>query len=59
MPDESNRIRKTSISAMNDVMFLLNCMDPKANFLKHPKLLVIFNDVSKHELLDSAEDVIR
>ena len=44
---------------MNDVMFLLNCMDPKANFLKHPKLLVIFNDVSKHELLDSAEDVIR
>ena len=59
MPDESNRIRKTSISAMNSVLFLLNSIDSRANPKKHPRILVIFNDVSKHELLDSAEDVIR
>ena len=59
MPDESNRIRKTSISAMNNVLFLLNSIDPRSNPKKHPKLLVLFNDVSKHELLDSTDDVIR
>ena len=59
MPDESNRIRKSSISAMNNMLFLLNSIDPRADPKKHPKLLVIFNDVSKYELLDSAEDLIR
>ena len=59
MPDESNRIRKSSISAMNNMLFLLNSIDQRANPKKHPKIIVIFNDVSKHELLDSADDVIR
>ena len=59
MPDESNRIRKSSISAMNNMLFLLNSIDPRADPKKHPKFLVIFNDVSKYELLDSAKDLIR
>ena len=55
MPDESNRIRKTSIAAMNNVLFLLNSVDPRANPKNHPRLLVIFNDVSKHELFESGD----
>ena len=59
MPDESNRIRKTSIAAMNNVLFLLNSIDPRANIKKHPRLLVIFNDVSKHELFEDGDKIIR
>ena len=59
MPDESNRIRKTSIAAMNNVLFLLNSTDPRVNLKKHPRLLVIFNDVSKHELFEDGDKIIR
>ena len=57
MPDESNRIRKTSIGAMNNILFLLNSIDPRADPKKHPKLIVIFNDVSKYELLDNTDEL--
>ena len=59
MPDASNRIRETSISAMNNILFLLNSIDPKSNPKKHPKLIVIFNDVSRHELLYDTKKVIK
>ena len=49
MPDNSKRIRNSSIGAMNNVMFLLNSIDPRSNPKKHPRLIVIFNDQSKYE----------
>ena len=59
MPDNSKRIRYTSIGAMNNILFLLNSIDPRSNPEKHPKLIVIFNDQSKYEQLESAHDIIR
>ena len=44
MPDSSKRIRATSIGAMNNILFILNSLNPKANPKKHPKLIIIFND---------------
>ena len=58
MPDASNRIRETSISAMNNILFLLNSIDPKTNPKDHPRLIVIFNDVSRHELLYDTKKII-
>ena len=56
MPDESNRIRESQISAMNNVLFLLNSFDPKTDPKKHPRIMVLFNDVSKFELFDSNKE---
>ena len=47
MPDESNRIRKTSFNAMNNILFLLNMINKRLDANDHPRILVIFNDVSK------------
>ena len=49
MPDSSKRIRKTSINAMNNVLFILNSLDKMADPGKHPRLIVIFNDQSRYE----------
>ena len=58
MPDESNRIRKTSFNAMNNILFLLNVMNKKASSKDHPKILVIFNDVSKQYIFsDETEEL--
>ena len=59
MPDNSKRIRNSSIGAMNNVMFLLNSIDPRADPKKHPRLIVIFNDQSKYEQFESAKDIMR
>ena len=56
MPDESNRIRESQISAMNNVLFLLNSFDPEADPKNHPRIMVLFNDVSKFELFDSEKE---
>ena len=48
MPDSSKRIRQTSIGAMNNVLFILNSLDPRADPKKHPRLIVIFNDQSRY-----------
>ena len=49
MPDSSKRIRKTSINAMNNVLFILNSLDKMVDPEKHPRLIVIFNDQSRYE----------
>ena len=59
MPDSSKRIHKTSIGAMNNVLFLLNSLHPNANPLKHPKLIVIFNDQSKFMSVETDQESIR
>ena len=49
MPDSSDRLRATSIKAMNHVLFTLNSMHPYTDITNHPKFIVIFNDVSLYE----------
>ena len=44
MPDSSKRIRATSIGAMNNILFILNSLNPKVDPKKHPKIIIIFND---------------
>ena len=58
MPDKSKRIKDTQISTMNNILFLLNSFDPKADFdsKKHPKIMVLFNDVSRFELFDECKE---
>ena len=34
---------------MNNILLILNSLDPKANPREHPKLFIIFNDVSIEE----------
>ena len=49
MPDSSDRLRATSIKAMNHVLFTLNSIHPETDTKNHPKFIVIFNDVSLYE----------
>ena len=49
MPDSSDRLRATSIKAMNHVLLTLNSMHPDTDITNHPKFIVIFNDVSLYE----------
>ena len=55
MPDSSDRIRATHIQAMNYMLFILNSFDENANVTKHPKMMVIFNDVSLQEKYQGIE----
>ena len=55
MPDNSKRIRATCFKAMNDVLFTLNSMHPETKVDKHPKMFVIFNDVSLYEKVDEKD----
>ena len=48
MPNAAQRITDTAISAMNLVLFTLNCFKEEINITDHPRLFVIFNDVSKY-----------
>ena len=47
MPNAAQRITDTAISAMNLMLFTLNCFNMKADLNNHPQIFVIFNDVSK------------
>ena len=49
MPDSSDRLRATSIKAMNHVLFTLNSLHLNTDIKNHPKFIVIFNDVSLYE----------
>ena len=49
MPDNSDRLRATSLEAMSKVLFTLNSLHKKADISNHPRLIVIFNDVSMYE----------
>jgi hypothetical protein len=57
MPDESDRIRATSIKAMNYMLFILNSFDVRADIRNHPKMILIFNDVSLYNSKDSNETI--
>ena len=46
MPDESDRIRESSIKGMNNILLMLQSFDPKTDISKHPRMVVIFNNVS-------------
>ena len=61
MPDSSDRLRETSIKAMNHVLFTLNSLHPNTDVKNHPKLIVIFNDVSLYEnvSLDQLDEHIK
>ena len=48
MPNAAQRITDTAIGAMNLILFTLNCFNLKSDIINHPKLFVIFNDVSKY-----------
>ena len=57
MPDESDRIRATSIKAMNTMLFILNSFDPRTDITNHPKIILIFNNVSLYSNDTSPEDI--
>ena len=52
MPNKSSRINKTPHNDMNNILLILNSLNPKTNLVEHPKLFVIFNDVSIEEKFD-------
>ena len=56
MPDESKRIRESQVTALNNILFLLNSFHPEADPKNHPRMMVLFNDVSKFELFDSNKE---
>ena len=55
MPDSSDRLRATSIKAMNHVLFTLNSLHPDTDVKNHPRFIVIFNDVSLYEKISLDE----
>ena len=57
MPDESDRIRATSIKAMNYMLFILNSFDVRADIGNHPRMILIFNDVTLYNDTDSLEKI--
>ena len=57
MPDESDRIRATSIKAMNYMLFILNSFDVRADIGTHPRMILIFNDVSLYKDGESLETI--
>ena len=57
MPDESDRIRATSIKAMNTMLFILNSFDPRTDITNHPRIILIFNNVSLYSNDTSPEDI--
>ena len=46
MPDESDRIRESSIKGMNNILLMLQSFDPQTDISKHPRMVVVFNNVS-------------
>ena len=57
MPDESDRIRATSMKAMNQMLFILNSFDARADVGTHPRMILVFNDVSLHSTEDKPETI--
>ena len=49
MPDESDRIRQSSIKGMNNMLLALNSFDYDTDISNHPQMMVIFNNVSLQE----------
>ena len=49
MPDESDRIRQSSVKGMNNMLLALNSFDYETDITNHPKMIVVFNNVSYQE----------
>ena len=48
LPDASQRIRETTISAINNMFLMFGSLDERTDLSVHPKYQVIFNNVSRH-----------
>ena len=48
MPNAAHRITDTTINAMKLIMFTLNCLNQPIDIENHPKLMIIFNNVSMY-----------
>ena len=48
MPNAAQRITEITINAMSLMLFTLNSFDSSTDILNHPRLIVVFNDVSKY-----------
>ena len=46
MPDESDRIRESSIKGMNNILLVLQSFEPETDISNHPRIVIIFNNVS-------------
>ena len=55
MPNKSSRVNKTPQNDMNNILFILNSFDPRANPENHPRIVVIFNDVSIEEKFEDRD----
>ena len=49
MPDESDRIRESSIKSMNNILLILQSFEPETDVINHPRIVVIFNNVSCYD----------
>ena len=57
MPDESDRIRESSIKGMNDILLILQSFDPLTDIHTHPRMVVFFNNVSYQNLKKTEEEI--
>ena len=48
MPDASQRIRETTIKAVNNMLLMFGSLDERVDISLHPKYYIIFNDVSRY-----------
>ena len=53
MPDESDRIRESSIKSMNNILLALQSFDDETDVHKHPRITIIFNNVSGYHANES------
>ena len=57
LPSLSQRIQRSAIESMATALLTFNCLHKDANMSKHPRVCVVFNNVSKQsELEQSPED---
>ena len=57
MFDSSTRIRSPILNAMNNILLILNSLH-STNLDDHPKLLIIFNDLSINETSKAQEKIV-
>ena len=48
LPDASQRIRETTIKAINNMFLMFTSLDERVDISAHPKYFVIFNNVSRY-----------
>ena len=48
MPDASQRLKDSTLKSMNYILFSLNSFHVDADIKIHPRMVVIFNDVSRY-----------